>query len=116
VVREAVRDGLVASAHDVSEGGLAVALAECCIAGGVGAFVKLESEDLLFGEGPGGVVVSGPPEAMDQLAERAAESGFLWLGQVGGDRLVAAVSDASLSIRVERLTTAFESGIPAKFS
>jgi phosphoribosylformylglycinamidine synthase len=116
VVREAVRDGLVASAHDISEGGLAVALAECCIAGGIGASVKLDSEELLFGEGAGGVVVSGPPETMDQLAERAAESGFSWLGQVGGNRLVAAASDARLSISVDRLTTAFESGIPAKFS
>src|SRR3954462_5789823 len=39
-VRTAVRAGLVRSAHDVSVGGLAVALAECCIAGGVGAVVE----------------------------------------------------------------------------
>jgi phosphoribosylformylglycinamidine synthase len=116
VLREAVRSGLVASAHDVSEGGLAVALAECCIAGGRGAWVKLPSDDMLFGEGPGGVVVSGPPGELDKLAETAAESGFMWLGQVGGDLLVASAPAASLSVPVAQLASTFESGIPAKFS
>ena len=116
VVREAVRSGLVASAHDVSDGGLAVALAECCIAGGLGAWVKLEGEHMLFGEGPGGVIVSGPSEALDELAETAAEGGFMWLGQVGGERLVASGSAASLSVPVVDLATAYEAGIPAKLS
>src|SRR5436305_6702502 len=42
-VREAVRDGLFLSAHDVSDGGLAVALAECCIATGIGLSADLGS-------------------------------------------------------------------------
>jgi phosphoribosylformylglycinamidine synthase len=113
VVRDAVRAGLVRSAHDVSEGGLAVALAESCIAGGVGAAVEVPD---LFGEGPGGVVVSGPPEAMEKLAEIASEHGFLRLGEVGGDRLVATAPAATLSVPVVDLATAFETGIPAKFS
>jgi phosphoribosylformylglycinamidine synthase len=112
-VREAVRSGLIRSAHDVSEGGLAVALAECCIAGGIGATVELPD---LFGEGPGGVVVSGPSEAIARLAESAAEHGFLRLGEVGGDRLVATGSAARLSVPVVDLATAFETGIPAKLS
>jgi phosphoribosylformylglycinamidine synthase len=116
VVRGAVREGLVASAHDVSEGGLAVALAECCIAGGIGARVELRSPELLFGEGPGGVVVSGPPESIDRLAETAAESGFLRLGEVGGELLVASAPAASLSVPVAQLVSTFESGIPAKVS
>src|SRR6185437_12085287 len=41
LVREAVRGGAVSSAHDISEGGLACALAECCIAGGIGAHVDV---------------------------------------------------------------------------
>ena len=40
-VRQAVRSGALRSAHDVAEGGVAVALAECCIAGGIGARVDL---------------------------------------------------------------------------
>jgi phosphoribosylformylglycinamidine synthase len=116
VVRQAVRAGLAASAHDVSEGGLAVALAECCIAGGLGARVELPSDDLLFGEAPGGVVVSGPRESVDRIAEMAAETGFLRLGVVGGDRLDAAATTATLSVPVTQLATSYESGIPARFS
>jgi phosphoribosylformylglycinamidine synthase subunit PurL len=112
-VRSLVRSGDVRSAHDVSEGGLAVALAECCIGGGVGCSVELPD---LFGEGPGGVVVSGSPDAIDRLAETASEHGFIKLGEVGGDRLVASAPAATLSVPVVDLATAFENGIPAKFS
>ena len=56
-----MRSGALRSAHDVAEGGLAVALAECAIASGLGAVVTgLGGEDELFGEGPGAFVVSGP--------------------------------------------------------
>jgi phosphoribosylformylglycinamidine synthase subunit PurL len=112
-IRDAVRAGLVRSAHDVSEGGLAVAVAECCIAAGLGAEVRLPD---LFGEGPGGVVVSGSSEALDELGETLAEHGFLRLGEVRGNRLVASGSAATLSVPVVDLATAFETGIPAKFS
>jgi phosphoribosylformylglycinamidine synthase len=112
-VREAVRSGLLSSAHDVSEGGLAVALAECCIAGGLGASVEVPD---LFGEGPGGVVVSAPSGSIDKLSETLSQHGFLRLGEVGGDQLVASGPAATLSVPVVDLATAFETGIPAKFS
>ena len=81
-VREAVRNALVSSAHDVAEGGVAVALAECCLAGGIGAQVHLGGgEERWFGEGPGGFVVAGPEEALRQL-------GGELLGTVGGEELV----------------------------
>jgi len=85
-VREAVRAGALSSAHDVAEGGLAVALAECCLAGGLGASVECGAgeEAELFGEGPGGFVVSGAPEALKALGERAA---LRVLGTVGGEAL-----------------------------
>jgi phosphoribosylformylglycinamidine synthase len=113
VIRDAVRDGLVRSAHDVSEGGLGVAIAESCIAGGIGARVEVPD---LFGEGPGGVVVSAPLASIDKLAETLSEHGFMRLGEVGGDRLVASAPAATLSLPVVDLATAFETGIPAKFS
>ncbi|CAN5592359.1 phosphoribosylformylglycinamidine synthase subunit PurL [soil metagenome] len=83
-VREAARAGGLASAHDVAEGGLAVALAECCLAGGLGASVELDDDDLdaLFGEGPGRFVVSGPEAAIGALGERAVR-----IGAVGGEVL-----------------------------
>jgi phosphoribosylformylglycinamidine (FGAM) synthase-like enzyme len=126
LVRDIVREGLVASAHDVSDGGLGVALAESCIAGAIGARIELDNSGfapMFFGEGPGGVIVSGPAESIAGLRERAAGIGFLALGTVGGERLEVrkrwpdrADSAASLAIPVVDLATAYETGIPAKFS
>ena len=67
--------GGLASAHDVSEGGLAVALAESCMAGGIGARVDLSEvgADALFGEGPGGSWCPAPPA--ESLAELASSGG-----------------------------------------
>jgi phosphoribosylformylglycinamidine synthase subunit PurL len=88
-VRDAVRGGELRSAHDVAEGGVAVALAECCLAGGIGARADFEGdgdpERLLFGEAPGGFVVSGPRTALAALGDHASVT---LLGEVGGDALV----------------------------
>jgi len=80
-VRQAVRAGTLTSAHDVAEGGVAIALAECCIAGGVGARVDLSSLEP-FAEGPGAFVVSAPAEALAPLGAAARV-----LGEVAGDAL-----------------------------
>ncbi len=87
-VRDAVRAGAVSSAHDIAEGGLAVALAECCLAGQLGANVNLTSPQgelraqvtpasppdaaliSLFGEGSGGFLLSGAEEELLELADR----------------------------------------------
>ena len=61
-VRQVVTDAIVESAHDLSDGGLAVALAECCFAKGIGVSIDLNSdlrpEFLLFGEAPSRVLVT----------------------------------------------------------
>jgi phosphoribosylformylglycinamidine synthase subunit PurL len=111
-LRGAVRDGGFATVHDVSDGGLACALAECCIEGGIGARVDLaaaasdgvSAEALLFGEGPGGVVIAGPREAVEAI------EGARVIGAVGGDALEIA---GALRIPVERLRDAYEGAIPA---
>jgi phosphoribosylformylglycinamidine synthase len=88
-VREAVASGSLTSCHDVAEGGFAVALAECVLAGGLGCTIDFrETEDaspFLFGEWPGGFVVSGPRVALEALGARVPLDIF---GEVGGDRLV----------------------------
>ena len=115
LVRRAVRDGLVASAHDVSEGGLACALAECCLAGGVGAQLDLPWNGLaptLFGEGPGGVLVSGPADAIAELTAGAGDVPVHKLGETGGDALVISAGAATLSLPIEDLKTAHEQAIP----
>jgi phosphoribosylformylglycinamidine synthase subunit PurL len=87
-VRGAVRAGALSSCHDVAEGGLLVALAECCLAGGLGAALDLESSEEpwseLFGERPVGFLVSGPRDALDALGQAVPLDVF---GTVGGDAL-----------------------------
>jgi phosphoribosylformylglycinamidine synthase len=85
-IRGAVREGTLASAHDIAEGGLAVALAECCLAGGIGAQIKLDTYtlDALFGECSGGFIVSGDEQELRALGELTQVQIF---GSVGGDAL-----------------------------
>jgi phosphoribosylformylglycinamidine synthase len=84
--------GLVDSAHDVSEGGLAVALAECTFEHGVGAELTLPPaaavDVQLFGEGPSTVLVSTTDADALVAAARAAEVPAFVLGLTGGARLV----------------------------
>jgi phosphoribosylformylglycinamidine synthase subunit PurL len=114
-VREAVRAGSVASAHDVSDGGLACALAECAIAGGLGCQVDLQPlrergcapEAALFGEGAGGFLLSGEREALEGLAGPAVE--VLVLGKVDGGRLDVAAGELALDVAIEDTRSAWGS-------
>jgi phosphoribosylformylglycinamidine synthase subunit PurL len=127
LVREAVRGGDLSSAHDVSEGGLACAVAECCIAGQIGAQVDLApllarlgdaapADLALFGEGPGGIVVSGPLEAIEGLAEQAGADGLIRLGEVDGAALELTAGVARLSLPVGEAQSAYEGGLLGSFS
>jgi phosphoribosylformylglycinamidine (FGAM) synthase-like enzyme len=116
-----VRCGRLVSAHDVSDGGIACALAESCIAGGIGATVEwaraqqadpAEARLVLFGEGAGGFVVSGPADSLAELAAEAGQTSLVLLGTVGGDRLELTASAASLTLPVEALRTAHEQALP----
>ena len=75
-VREIVTSGLAESSHDVSDGGLAVALAECCFGPGsagaaIGLYSEMRPEFLLFHEGPSRVVIStAEPEKAQEIAAR----------------------------------------------
>jgi phosphoribosylformylglycinamidine synthase len=110
-VREAVRAGLLASCHDIAEGGLLVALAESALAGGIGATVDLDpfvpgDEDgraSLFGEAPGGFLVSGSADTLATLAERVAVT---VIGTVGGSRLKARCGAQDADVALEDLATA----------
>jgi phosphoribosylformylglycinamidine synthase II len=95
-VRAAVRAGLVTAAHDCSEGGAAVALAEGCVTGRelVGCVAALPADarsDLtLFGEGPSRVVVTVEAARAREFEALMAESAipWRWIGTTGGERLV----------------------------
>ena len=93
--RAAVEAGLLSSAHDVSEGGLAVALAEACFGGpGIGAVIELEPEEradaFLFGESHSRIVVSLKETDYGRLQETASREGVpaAVIGRAGGSRLV----------------------------
>jgi phosphoribosylformylglycinamidine synthase len=92
--REAARSGLSAAAHDVGEGGLAVALAEMTFAG-IGLEVNLDTPqraDLaLFHEGPSRILVATRDVAgLQALAQRHGVEA-LWIGRSGGDHLKIAI-------------------------
>ncbi len=102
-VRQGVRSGALRSAHDVAEGGVAVALAECCIAGGLGARVALDGP--LYAEGPGAFVVSAPREAVARFGAAAHV-----IGEVGGDALVV---EGELDLPVAELARVHRDGLAA---
>jgi phosphoribosylformylglycinamidine synthase len=114
-VRSCVRAGLLRAAHDCSDGGLAVALAEMCLGNGLGARVTLRSSlpphALLFGEDASRIVVSFAPGQAEKVeAEcRAAGVELLDIGQVGGATLNL---EGVLQARIEELREAWGSPIP----
>jgi phosphoribosylformylglycinamidine synthase len=119
-VREAVRAGALASAHDVAEGGLAVALGECCLAGRLGARIGLPGELFgwaappagreasahvwmnvaLFGEGSGGFLLSGEEAALLELAK---DLPVRIIGTVGGGSLTIALAEERLTVSLAEL-------------
>jgi phosphoribosylformylglycinamidine synthase subunit PurL len=109
-VRDAVRAGKLASAHDVSDGGLACALAECAIGGGVGCRVDVQPlrergcspEEALFGEGRGGFVISGDRETLASLGATA-------IGEVGGTTIEIAAGDRSFTVGLDGVESAWRS-------
>jgi len=99
----AIRTGIVKSAHDCAEGGLAVALAESCLAGSVGAKVDpggaLAPVATLFSESQGRVVVTVDAGHYDALKQLAAAHGTacVRIGEVGGTSLrIGDIADVSL--------------------
>jgi len=115
-VRDAIRVGLVKSAHDCSEGGIGVALAESCLAGGIGAELALD-DDLppvasLFSETQSRIVVTvAEPDAeklVVHLLERAVP--YAVLGTVGGERLVI---EDKLDVALDEMRDAYEPTLEA---
>jgi len=91
---QASQQGIIKSAHDCSEGGLAIALAECCIVGKIGAEITFETtfmppHYLLFSESQSRILVSLKKDKLDDLEKLASYNGvtFSILGKVGGGSL-----------------------------
>jgi phosphoribosylformylglycinamidine synthase len=98
--------------HDVSDGGIGVALAEMAVGSGVGFRVSgIADHVALFGEGPSRVVLSVPEATLDKVAARIAAAGLIVadLGRAGGDRLVV---DGLLDVSLADATAAWRGSLP----
>jgi phosphoribosylformylglycinamidine synthase len=114
-VRRLIQAGMVTAAHDVAAGGLAVALAECCIAGGHGAAVRLPREasaDSLFGEAPSRVILAVSPDKLEGARRGLGAAGvaFVELGRVAGTTLRV---EGAFERPVAALAETWETAIPA---
>ena len=106
-VLKVIHEGLVQSAHDCSDGGLAVALAECCVSAPDeerGAVVKLRLDSLrldalLFGESQSRIILSVNPDAAESVLNRASDAGIpaSKIGTVGGERFIIDVEKGQWS-------------------
>ena len=123
VCRRLVSEGVIHSAHDCSEGGLAVALAESCIVGGFGIECGADTalaqqlskpdsrwDSLLFSETQSRIVVSLAPERMDAMERLCAEAGVGWtaLGNVAES---AFTIDSLIDMPMSELEARWRNGI-----
>jgi len=121
LLADVVASGLVPCAHDVSEGGLAVALAECCFAPEpIGVRVALEPgmrlEALLFGESTGRVLVATRDPAALLARARRAGVAARHIGETGGARLVIgpAVGRSWIDAEVAHLASIWSRALPRR--
>ncbi|MDD4178832.1 MAG: phosphoribosylformylglycinamidine synthase subunit PurL [Candidatus Margulisbacteria bacterium] len=116
---EAIQIGIVKSAHDLSEGGLSVALAECAILSGKGASVnlsdKINNASLLFGETQSRIILTIAPDSIFSLSDVAMlyEIPCNIIGKVGGKSLVISKGKKKLVNQpVTKLAETYFSAIP----
>lgn len=115
----AIQKGLVASAHDLSEGGLAAALAESCISGRIGANVNvstdLRSDIALFSESQSRILLSASPEKAEELAAMIAANGVpvQRIGTVQGQQLQIEINaKQTIQSPVAQLEKVWKDAIP----
>lgn len=112
---------LVKSAHDCSEGGLAVAIAECCFSSlnreAIGARIDLKSAGIsdnavLFGESPSRIVISFAPENLPRIRKVVGDCPFEVIGSVGDDQLLISIDGRRvIAESVVRLEAIWESAL-----
>jgi len=114
LVQALIENGLITACHDVSDGGLGVALAEMALAGSVGCEVRSPGgadHETFFGEDQGRYVVTlADPSVFDALTELSTGAGIAapWIGETGGN----AVSLGGSSVSLSDLRNAHEGWLP----
>jgi phosphoribosylformylglycinamidine synthase len=116
---------LISSAHDCSDGGLAVAVAESCFSSlnrdALGAVIDLSNirnlsdAAMLFGESPSRIVISFSPDKLDAVRKTVGECPFEVIGRVAGDSLKISVAGReAVDVPVADLETAWASALGAR--
>jgi phosphoribosylformylglycinamidine synthase len=117
VLLEANRRGALTSAHDLSKGGLAIALAESAIAGGVGMRVSVDGDEPhreLFAESPSRAIVGCRPDRLEEVLDLAAgiDLAARPIGTAGGGTLDLGMFEVDLA----EVAGVFENALPASLS
>ncbi|GMA50311.1 phosphoribosylformylglycinamidine synthase subunit PurL [Alicyclobacillus contaminans] len=129
LVHRLIREGRVVSAHDVSDGGLAVTLAELCIGGGMGVVVEapagaadlsasqasLRAAGWLFSEAPSRICLEVRPTDVAEVLAAAAEAGVpaRQIGWTGGSRLVVRTTcEDWVNVPVAELAQVYQDALP----
>ena len=113
LVRALVAEDLLQGVHDVSDGGVALALAEAAVRAGVGFVVdSVDGHGALFSEGASRVLLCVAPDLVAEVDGRAAEAGveLRRIGEAGGDRMVV---DGLVDVSVADAVAAWRDRIPA---
>ena len=125
-LRQGIADGLVRSAHDLSDGGLAVAAAECCMASGLGAHLEIPASSqrvdrLLFAEGGARILVSVAPahtaawqQALEASGVPAQCLGVVEPGESGASLVIHQAGSPLLELPVAQMAERFEQAIPRR--
>ena len=116
---------LLKSAHDCSDGGLAVAIAECCFSSlknpANGAQIELSNaanlsaEALLFGETQSRIVISFEPETLEKVEEIIGDLPFEVIGRVAGENLTFKIGgEEKISASVSKLENAWKTSLESQ--
>jgi phosphoribosylformylglycinamidine synthase len=113
-----IEESLINSAHDCSDGGLAVCVAESCFSSlgreATGVRIDLTSnglspEAILFAESPSRIVISFAPENLDQVSTTAGDCPFEIIGEVTSDRVEFNINgNSSVNVATAELEAAWE--------
>jgi phosphoribosylformylglycinamidine synthase len=115
LLRQLAEQGLARTAHDLAEGGLAVALAEACFGRGLGARVEVAMQPAaLFSETQARAIVGVAPGSVDKVRRAAERAGVpaAEVGEVGGAELVIAADGATLRAEVASLRQRWTAALP----
>ncbi len=118
-VRDMITRGLVNAVHDVSDGGVAVTLAEMALASGIGAHIDQAQPfgiaGSFFGEDQGLYIVTVPDEALTEFLSAAAAADVPAdpMGRTIRDRLIFELDEGDWSVKIDDLRTAHEGFFPA---